>query len=165
MWTNCQIAEIDDFTDDFSMTLGSAIYYRGDFEHPWFFDSPTQIMVRDFHPAYIHFKTINNEIYQFRLEDFHSKESLLLTSTLGDTFWFFLPHPSIERTMHIAIKGRERYSSKTSISGYVCWGNYFDTLLLRLQGHMETEDIEFPADKLDIIAHELKRRREIYGRV
>lgn len=164
MWTNCQIAEIDDFTDNFSMTLGSAVYYKGDFEHPWFFEGRTKMM-RDFHPAFIHFKTLNNEIYQFRLEDFHSKESMLLTSTLGDTFWFFLPHPSFEKTMSRAIKGRDRYSSKTSSTGYVCWGKYFDELYSRLLGHMESEDIEFTDEKLDIIAHELKRRREIYGRV
>ena len=162
METNCKLAIVDDLADNFSMNLGDAVYFKGHFSHPWFFDTPKKIMVRDFSEKYIHFKTRNNAIYQFRLEVFHNKKHLLLTSTLGDTFWFFLPNPSIERTMSVAVKARKHLLSKTSNSGYVCWGQYFDELLERLTANAEREGIEFEPEKLSIIAKELQRREKLY---
>ena len=160
---NCKIALTDNLADNFSMNLGDATYFKGAFSHPWFFDTPRKIMVRDYNERYIHFKTIHNEIYQFRLEVFHCKKERLLTSTLGDTFWFFLPQPSIEKTMNRAIKARKRVLSKTSNSGYVCWGQYFDELRDRLIQNLEKEQMLLNPDKLQQIADELKRREELYA--
>lgn len=162
MDTNCKLAMTDDFADNFSMNLGDAVYFRGSFSHPWFFDTPRKIMVRDYSEKYIHFKTKNNAIYQFRFAKFHNKKQMLLTSTLGDTFWFFLPKPSIDKTMQKAIKAREHVLSKTSNSGYVCWGQYFDELHDRLMQNIESEGLDLSPENLDIIAKELQRREKLY---
>ena len=163
---SCKPGIIDPLNDNFELgDIGDAWYFKGPFEHPWFFSTPKWKMVEDYSPRYVHFKTKSGAIYQFRLEVFHSKKSMLLTSTLGDTFWFFLPHPSIENTMKRARAAQKPYASKTSFSGYVCWGLYFEEQHDKLQENLKAENVNLTAEALENISKELLKREALYNEI
>ena len=124
---------------------------------PWLPPKGWMVM-RAWSPKYLHYRSEAGTIYQFRLDHFHNWTGVLLTSTRHDTFWFFGRAFSIEHTMNRARHGQEKYSSKTSCSGYVCWGNYFEDHLKRLEEHMREEN--FRIESVKEIYKELIRRRE-----
>lgn len=134
------------------------IFYGHDLGKTAWLPSKGYMVMRKWSPKYIHLVGKNGAIFQFRLEYFHCWESMLLTSTLHDTFWFFYPHLSFENTMYRARKGQERYPSKTSKSGYVCWGEYFEKQYVDVVKHLEEEEIELD---LEWIGSELKRRKKL----
>ncbi len=151
--TNCRWKEAD--TD-------LPIFYGHDLGKTAWLPSKGYMIMRKWSPKYVHIVGANGAIFQFRLEWFHCWESVLLTSTLHDTFWFFLPNPSIEKTMARARHGQEKYPSRTSNSGYVCWGGYFEEQLVNLEKHLADEEIELNKENLQWIAEELYRRKELH---
>lgn len=165
MHTNC-LTKIEDITaDDFSLNLGSAKYFRGDFERPWFMEGLRTKMMDKASPRHLHFKSPIGEVYQFRLSEFHNKKAILLTSTLMDTFWFFVNNPSIDNTMAIARKNQAGYACPGSYSGVSKWGNYFEELLERLEQGMAFQGVELTDESMKIIAKELLRREKIYDSI
>lgn len=137
------------------------IYYGRDLGKTAWLPGKGWMIMRSWSPRYIHIIGRNGAIFQFRLAEFHNWESMLLTSSLRDTFWFFLPNPSIDKTMKKARKGQERYASRTSNSGYVCWGEYFEDQLVRLEQNLKEEGIELTEHNLECIAEELFRRKSL----
>lgn len=144
--------------------IGDAVEYIGEFDYPYFFYSERSVwhMMKPFSAEVINYRTLADEVYQFRLSSFHGKGGLLLTSTLKDTFLFmgkslYKVH-NIDETMSIARKGQERYNSKTAYSGYVCWGGYFEQRYERLMKNMASQHIYLTDEALNSIYKELKRR-------
>lgn len=146
---------------EFSVDVGEGDIFLGDhFERPWFFDSMRWKMMDDCKPEYIHIKTWKGEIYQFRLYRFHSKPSMLITSTLQDTFVVIKSAGlSLKGTMNYARRAkRKKHPVNGSFTGYWTWGGYFEDQYARLKKNMKNQNIYFSDEALKAIYDELVRR-------
>lgn len=147
--------------ETFSVDVGEGDIFLGkEFERPWFFDSMRWKMMDAWKPEYIHIKTWKGEIYQFRLYKFHSKPSMLITSTLQDTFIVIKSAGlSLKGTMNFARRAkRKKHPVEGSFTGYWTWGNYFEDQYTRLKKNMKKQNIFFSDEALEAIYNELVRR-------
>lgn len=148
--------------ETFSVDVGEADIFLGDhFERPWFFDTLRWKMMDDCKPEYVHLRTWQGEIYQFRLYTFHNRKAMLITSTLQDTFicvkaagW------GLKKTMNYARRAkRKKTPVNGSFTGYWTWGGYFEEQYDRLKKNMKKQNIFFSDEALEAIYNELVRRQ------
>lgn len=149
------------FEQGFSVDVGEADIFLGkDFERPWFFDSIKWKMMEPCRPEYVHIKTWQGEVYQFRLYKFHDLKAMLITSTCLDTFIVIKTAGlSLKKTMNYARRAkRKKHAVDGSFSGYWTWGKYFEDQYARLKKNMKKQNIFFSDDALEAIYKELVRR-------
>lgn len=154
--TNCRYLVEED------IDIGAGRLYRKEFKNKGWMPPKGWMPMRSWSPRYVHFVSVFGEVFQFRFEKFHGVECVLLTSTLHDSFWFIPPNYSIEDTVERAKKGMQRYGSKTSWSGYVCWGGYMIDQYAVLTEHLKEQHMHIESEAIKKIHEELVLRRDLY---
>ena len=147
--------------------IESASYYKGEFTVPELYCNSRWKRILPYSPKYVHFKTYHGTIFQFRLEKFHSKPAILLTSTKGDLFWFFIPRLSIESTMSQV----ERANGRPHVTGWhkagdgkktsQRWGGYLIDCHKRLLQNLD--GFELTHEVLKQIYQALLKKEEVYA--
>lgn len=143
-----------------NIDVGNGDFYRGAPYHiPYFFETSYRRMMREPDETTITFKTWKGEYFQFYLDKYHDKPILVLTSTLGDSFYIYPSSLSLEKS---AERFMTAYSKKTpikgSFSGYYTYGKHLLEQYEVLKEHMAEQSIYFSDDSLEKIYTELKRR-------
>lgn len=143
------------------------VAYRGNFQHPWFFDTYQHRLMKDFSDKYIHLKSLKTgDIFQFMLIDVlprFRRKGILITSTMGDTVYVFdIKQPSFHKTIHRYQQGSIAKASSTSYSGTVKYGGYIMKQYEEFFKHIKEADIEFSDKSLMLIRDELERRKVLY---
>lgn len=136
------------------------LYVGRPYRIPYFFETPQlQMMKEPDDPLCISFRSWTGHFYQFYIGIFHSKPSLIITSTLKDYYVFPVMSLSFAQSQE---KYRHYSNKKTpvkgSFSGFYSWGekllNQCDVLL----SHLKNDNMYFSDDVLAEIYAELKRR-------
>lgn len=152
---------------DVDLCRGLPCYYTGgDFSCFEFEEDSKWRSIRPYSERYVHFKTDDDIIFQFRFDYFHYSKHILITSTAQDVFWIFLPWCSLTKTLDIL----RRADARPSVKGFHKkgdgkktsrrWGGYLLKFYDRLQEHIGAIDLS--DDALKIIYQSLLYREELY---
>lgn len=147
--------------------IDNAVAFRGEFHHPWFFDTYQHRLMEEFSDEFVHIRLKKTGvILQFRFDIMPTfrHEGILITSTNEDTLCIFNHKtPSIENTVRrYEVGGREK-PSKTAYNGIVKYGGYIKKQYKHLMETLDAADVELRPENLKLIRESLERRREIYA--
>ena len=167
MQTNCNYYGVDEFSDAcYQLRIGASYYTAGDFEFTPVVENKKWKSIYPYSNKYVHFRTDNGTIFQFRFDYFHGCKAILLTSTKRDVFWFFLPEPSFEHTMSVV----RRAQTRRSVKGYhkrgdkkktsLRWGGYFEDFYSAVLSHLD--GMRLDAGALEIIYQVLLKKEKLY---
>ncbi|MBO5628165.1 MAG: hypothetical protein J5965_03710 [Aeriscardovia sp.] len=140
--------------------VGHADLYIGPaFDIPYFFETSNRRMMQEPGDTNINFRTWDGEFFQFYMDYFHGKKTLILTSTLSDCCFFSINRLSIDKMKEWAKSQTERkHFVNNSFSGYFTFGRKMLEQYATLERHMEEQEIYFTDEALEQIYSELKRR-------
>lgn len=143
-----------------NIDVGNGDMYIGSaYKIPYFFETGYKRMMREPDDTTISFKTWKGEYFQFYLDKYHKSEVMVLTSTLGDSFYIYPGALGLEKSVE---RFRKAYSKRTpikgSFSGYYTYGKHLIDQYEVLRQHMDEQRIFFTDESLEKIYEELKRR-------
>lgn len=159
--SHMNLARVED-SRKFKVDIGNAREFLGTrFTKPWFFESYTHLMMEDYTPVNLHFKTFNGEIFQFRIGKYHGQEGIWICSTLEDSFFVGGVALSLDKMRERYTKSsNKKHKVKDSFSGYYSYGKRLIEGLDILEKHMDEEGLYFSYDSLKAIYRELRRRKK-----
>lgn len=147
--------------------IPNTYHWRGEFEHPWFFETMYHRLMDDYSEEFVFVESIKTGIiFEFRLfyfshfgyNEFHKPNCILMTSTSGNTM--FLPrHGDIERSLRRILKGGAPKASKTSHTGKVCFGEKFFKCYAEYQNILQACEMQITEKNIKLIWDELQKKQ------
>lgn len=153
---NCVVDIVDPYSvaEERAIDIGADLFLGREFVRPVVDDLFHQRM-RPWKAEYLHFKTRNNVIMQFRLGEFRKKPCVIYTDTNNNTWYLF--------------KGREAGYARTLTNTNInrkCYHQrieYLEDLWRDFRTVMRSEKLNFTVEEIDKITDVLNKRRELYA--
>jgi hypothetical protein len=153
---NCVVDIVDKYAviDERDIDIGADLFLGREFYRPMPKNSYHQMM-RAWKPEYLHFKTRNNVILQFRIGEFRSKTCVIYTDTNNNTWYFF--------------KGKEAGYARTITNSNInrkCYRQrieYLEGMWRDFRVTVRSEKLNFPVEEINKITDVLYKRRELYA--
>lgn len=153
---NCVVDIVDRFAviDERGIDIGADLFLGREFSRPVPKTGHHQMM-RAWKPEYLHFKTRNNVILQFRLGEFRNKACVIYTDTNNNTWYFFKgKEVGYARTLTNSNINRKSYQQRIE---------YLEDLWRDFRVTVRSEKLSYPVEEINKITYVLNKRRELYA--
>ena len=153
---NCVVDIVDPYSlaDERAIDIGADLFLGREFTRPMPEDVYHQMM-RAWKAEYLHFKTRNNVIMQFRLGEFRNRTCVIYTDTNNNTWYLFRNRDA----------GYARTITNTNINR-ACYHQrveYLEKMWRDFRRICKAEKLDFPVEEINKITDVLIKRWELYA--